>query len=479
MSGLLRFSLPTMLAFGCLCSTIIDAKTVAEVITALSEKPNLSYMPTNPWSDGPLKVQVGFRFQKILNLDISTGSVTFTTWIRQRWLDKRLYFNGSAEFGQGWDPSSDSIPMPRDVAWKPDLYLASAAHAGEEETTSPKDIYLWDEQHAKSQSPPWNMHWVEPVTLTGRCKVDLKMFPFDTQRCTLDFESWMYSNRMINLIVSANMSSQGDFRDTTNEYKFAVSAATRSQTVYAVTKRSYASVTLTLTFQRYPHYYIINAIMPMLIMEVLSGLMLWIPVDAGERLSYGITGLLTTFAITLFMAERRPAIKEETWLDRFQSECYLVCFLPVFYSILILWWTTERSNLIESKGLRHGENEEDTGPKPKLLLLRLLSSDIVTPTQVDMVIRHASPIGMIITLSYQYSQIPEGVVVDGMADFYMQSAQWATIVILMLASGIMVIRGLAGKNLSRAEVDAIVGSAKVWVVSTWKQPTQASVTVPV
>mmetsp|Transcript_1201 Transcript_1201/g.2436 ORF Transcript_1201/g.2436 Transcript_1201/m.2436 type:complete len:550 (-) Transcript_1201:140-1789(-) len=445
-----------------LCFDVAAVK-IPDVLGPLLSQQGIELMPGNPWEDGPLKIGLGFKIRKILDLDISNGVLDFTIWVRQRWLDERLLFDGPASLGPGWNSQVDSLPMPRDSVWKPDIYLANAATGGEAESTSEKGVYLFDKTMAATEG--WNVYWIEPVTLRSKCDIDLSMFPFDEQNCFLSFESWMYNDRMINITL-LDMAPRDDEHLYTQSYDLNRADLSVSAQTYALTGRSYRSATLSLTFKRYPQYYIINAIIPMMIMELMSLLTVWIPVEGGERLSYGITGLLTIMAIALFLAEKRPAAAVETWLDRFQSECYLVSFLPVFYSTLILWWTNERANLIEAKaalgewerkeggsdGEVHGQNSLKRG------LSKLVTQDYITPVYVDMFVRHTTPILLAAMLTHQLGGMPTDTDVSSSGSgAIIQLPCWMSIVVLNAVTLVVIIRLYLKGTLTNKQLDRLTG----------------------
>jgi len=440
---------------------------VADILDTMLKQDALMHMPGDPWRNGPLTVQVGFKITKIIEFDLSQGVLTFSIWIRRRWLDERLYYNGTKAFGPNWKSNFDSLPLPQDSIWKPDLHLATAASLGEGETTSPKEIYLFDEKMARTEG--WNVYWVEPITFSSKCKIDLKDFPFDIQECNLTFESWSYNDRMISLREGLAVGTDTEHLQT-QEYAVSASNLSLEKSDYALTGRTYSGARFLVTFRRYPGYYMTNAIMPMLVMEVMACLTIWIPVDAGERLSYGITGLLTVMAIMLFLADRRPASATDTWLDLFQSECCLICFVPVAYSIFILWWQTTRANIIEilaAKGELQKERESSGEGSALYKYARsAIMDDWITPLGVDTFFRHCGPVIAIGGLVYQVTNVPNGYLISGSTGNTVLFAPcWGTLVVILAVNIIVVLRRYFVKGrYSPSEMDHIVGAMKVWVV---------------
>lgn len=53
--------------------------------------------------------------------------------------------------------------------------------------------------------------WVPPGLFLSTCKIDIKWFPFDDQRCTMKFGSWTYDSSGINLLLLSETGDTTDF----------------------------------------------------------------------------------------------------------------------------------------------------------------------------------------------------------------------------------------------------------------------------
>ena len=62
----------------------------------------------------------------------------------------------------------------------------------------------------------------------------------------------------------------------------------------------------TLTLQRKPEYYMLNIIIPTVVLAVLSALTFAVPVDSGEKLSLGISILLAFSVFMLILQDNTP-----------------------------------------------------------------------------------------------------------------------------------------------------------------------------
>ena len=62
----------------------------------------------------------------------------------------------------------------------------------------------------------------------------------------------------------------------------------------------------TLTLKRRPLYYLLNIVIPSLVLAVLSALTFAVPVDSGEKLSLGISILLAFSVFMLILQDNTP-----------------------------------------------------------------------------------------------------------------------------------------------------------------------------
>ena len=53
--------------------------------------------------------------------------------------------------------------------------------------------------------------WLTPIILKSKCDMDVKYFPFDTQRCPLKFGSWTYDKHRLNIINDGDSAVLGWF----------------------------------------------------------------------------------------------------------------------------------------------------------------------------------------------------------------------------------------------------------------------------
>ena len=173
--------------------------------------------------------------------------------------------------------------------------------------------------------------WSPPARLRASCKVDITFFPFDEQTCLLKFGSWTYDQAQVDI---SNKSSEVDMTHyiTNGEWALIGSRIERNEVVYPISTAVYPDVTFFFVINRRILYYVLNIILPCVWLNLLSLLAFCLPPDAGEKISLGITVLLSYSIFMLLVAENMPPTSEFVPLIGKENElgtrCPDVCSKP-------------------------------------------------------------------------------------------------------------------------------------------------------
>jgi hypothetical protein len=96
----------------------------------------------------------------------------------------------------------------------------------------------------------------------------------------------------------------------------------------------FEEVQYNLVLQRYPHYWMVNYILPMFAVTMLTIATMWMS-NAGTRMNSGTRLLLCIVQITNITASWRPANESDIWLDRFQTHCLALSIASVLQSCVV------------------------------------------------------------------------------------------------------------------------------------------------
>lgn len=139
--------------------------------------------------------------------------------------------------------------------------------------------------------------------------MDVRYFPFDVQNCSMEFASWTFDAYEINLI---NVVKGGDLSNyvPSSEWKLIVFDYQRQIVVFSCCPEPYVFMTYHIVIQRRPLFYVFNMVMPCILITLVALLGFYMPSDSGEKISMGITTLLSMTVFLMIVSERLPPVSD-------------------------------------------------------------------------------------------------------------------------------------------------------------------------
>lgn len=183
------------------------------------------------------------------------------------------------------------------------------------------------------------MYYNFPSVLESICAVDVEKFPYDEQTCKLLFGSWAYHGFDMDLQVRVVLilnspcvapsslaifyqwfcvfqykNPQGDLSSavTNVEWTYVSLKAERHVLYYGCCPEPYPDVTYYLRLKRKPQFYLINLIVPSMLITVMAALGYYLPVESGEKVSLQITVMLSLAVFQLLVADKLPPSADAT-----------------------------------------------------------------------------------------------------------------------------------------------------------------------
>ena len=255
------------------CQTVEDFSNIYENITKGYIK---EVIPISEQSQ-PLKVYLQTYLSAFYNLGESDETIAITAIVDMYWRDVRLQ----------WDPNeyknTSHLIISTDGIWTPFLYLINSA-----ENLRPVGD---DHKFYAYVSNEGNVHWSPGEVMTAKCRMDLSKFPFDEQTCLFIFGMWIVPPTDIRTIASSDKSII-DYFIPMSDWKVT------SYKQYLMEIVDGNGFVLELSVKRQPLYNIVVIIFPTLLFSLMNPLVFLLPVDSGERVSLGMT-LLLSYAIFL------------------------------------------------------------------------------------------------------------------------------------------------------------------------------------
>ena len=137
--------------------------------------------------------------------------------------------------------------------------------------------------------------------------MDLYYFPFDTQHCSVKFMNWNYRE---DLLIFLSDSREVQMHFYTDNQEWVISSTSTFSTSHTVAgdglKFRFQVMGFKLDLKRQPLYYILNILVPCIILSLLSVVVFLLPTESGEKVSFGITVLLSYTIVMVMVTDTTP-----------------------------------------------------------------------------------------------------------------------------------------------------------------------------
>ncbi|XP_018566635.1 neuronal acetylcholine receptor subunit alpha-7 isoform X1 [Anoplophora glabripennis] len=242
----------------------------------------------------PLEVKFGLTLQQIIDVDEKNQILTTNAWLNLEWNDYNLRWN-ETDYGGVKD-----LRITPNKLWKPDVLMYNSADEGFDGTFQTNVVV----KHNGS------CLYVPPGIFKSTCKIDITWFPFDDQHCDMKFGSWTYDGNQLDLVL--NSEEGGDLSDfiTNGEWYLLGMPGKKNTIVYQCCPEPYVDVTFTIQIRRRTLYYFFNLIVPCVLISSMALLGFTLPPDSGEKLTLGVTILLSLTVFLNLVAETLPQVSD-------------------------------------------------------------------------------------------------------------------------------------------------------------------------
>nr|XP_023023892.1 neuronal acetylcholine receptor subunit alpha-7-like [Leptinotarsa decemlineata]AJZ68868.1 nicotinic acetylcholine receptor alpha 6 [Leptinotarsa decemlineata] len=242
----------------------------------------------------PQQIKDGLTLQQIIDVDEKNQILTTNAWLNLEWNDYNLRWNES-DYGGVKD-----LRITPNKLWKPDVLMYNSADEGFDGTYQTNVVV----KHNGS------CLYVPPGIFKSTCKMDITWFPFDDQHCDMKFGSWTYDGNQLDLVL--NSEEGGDLSDfiTNGEWYLIGMPGKKNTIVYQCCPEPYVDVTFTIQIRRRTLYYFFNLIVPCVLISSMALLGFTLPPDSGEKLTLGVTILLSLTVFLNLVAEKIPTTSD-------------------------------------------------------------------------------------------------------------------------------------------------------------------------
>ena len=234
------------------------------------------------FSNGELNyIYVDFYLKTVNKFDEVMGYIRTTGLLDIVWFDPRLKWNNS-------EHNFKSLIFSSSEVWIPNVIIGN-----------PVDQVLLmnsDKLESVVVFPNGMARTVTGGVLGTSCIPNVRYYPFDIHNCYITFSLYeiFHINELLGIQLLKRPSSLTNFSILEDNPKWNIQIEKPYSGGYMGSNLSYVSFPVVL--QRKPNFILLNIVSPIIILGFLNVAVFLIPVDAGERLSYSLTVLLS-FAV--------------------------------------------------------------------------------------------------------------------------------------------------------------------------------------
>ncbi|XP_014911073.1 neuronal acetylcholine receptor subunit alpha-7-like [Poecilia latipinna] len=266
----------------------------------------------------PILVELGLTLLQIIDVDEKNQVLITNAWLQLHWTDIYLSWNPENY------PGVQNLRFPSNLVWVPDILLYNSADERFDATFHTNVLV----------NASGACQYIPPGILKSTCYIDVRWFPFDIQKCDLKFGSWTHNGWLLDLqMMDVDISTY----IPNGEWDLVGVPGKRNELYYECCKEPYPDVTFTVTMRRRTLYYGLNLLIPCVLISGLALLVFLLPADSGEKISLGITVLLSLTVFMLLVAEIMPATSDSVPLiAQYFASTMMIVGLSVVVTVLVL-----------------------------------------------------------------------------------------------------------------------------------------------
>ncbi|XP_028295970.1 gamma-aminobutyric acid receptor subunit rho-1-like isoform X2 [Gouania willdenowi] len=241
---------------------------------------------------------------------------TMTLYLRHYWKDERLSFRSNNNQSMTFDSR-----LVKKI-WVPDMFFVHSKRSFTHDTTT-DNVML-------RVYPDGKVLYSLRVTVTAMCSMDLSRFPLDTQTCSLEIESYAYTDDDLMLYwKEGNRSLNTDERISLSQFLIQEFHTTTKLAFYSSTGW-YNRLYINFTLRRHIFFFLLQTYFPATLMVMLSWVSFWIDRRAvPARVPLGITTVLTMSTIITGVNASMPRVSYIKAVDIYLWVSFVFVFLSV------------------------------------------------------------------------------------------------------------------------------------------------------
>ncbi|XDV14100.1 hypothetical protein PO909_002315 [Leuciscus waleckii] len=269
----------------------------------------------------PANIYVDLYVTSITNVDEKAQSLTTQVNMITAWPNSNMMWNLD-EFCQ-----IDTFAAPKNMVWTPDIGIKESIKTEFGTRESPY-VLLLSEGFTLSS---------DILSLTTACKLDLYRFPFDTQICSITFQSTVFSAEEIQLDVATDkikiLQQSKELFQAQGEWELIDINETKANMIDWVEADQ---LIYQITIKRRPVLYVINIMTPVFFFLVLDVISFFIDTSGSDKVSFKVTLLLSISVMLLILNDTLPSTSRRIPLiGVYCSVVFILIGISILETILV------------------------------------------------------------------------------------------------------------------------------------------------
>ena len=279
-----------------------------------------------PNENGPVVVRAAFHLHDINDIDDEAETFHFTGVLSLTWQDARLAFDPSRaqvaeKIYQGSYQFNELSP-----AWYPQVVLANESGLYEKH-----GILL-------RVRPDGTSMLIETVTAIAEANINMRRYPFDTQRLDAVFEVLGFDRNEVVLEAQAVPDTAAGQEIRISQWEFTglhVSSGDHSAP-YVGTGGTASTFVVSIEVERQSFFMLRLVVLPLVLIVMLSWSVFWMDRSSlGDRISVSFIGILTAVAYQMVVSEILPQIAYMTLMHAILNFSFFTMCATVVINLVV------------------------------------------------------------------------------------------------------------------------------------------------
>ncbi|KAJ8357439.1 hypothetical protein SKAU_G00202330 [Synaphobranchus kaupii] len=240
------------------------------------------------------QVELKLTLTNLISLKEREEALTTSVWVEMQWYDYRLKWDHMPVY-----ENVTRLRVPSKSIWLPDIIL-------ENNMDGKFEIALYVNALV---DPDGHVFWLPPAIYRSACSIKINYFPFDWQNCTMVFRSQTYNANEIELLLITEKGQTVEWIEIdpeafTENGEWAIKhrpAKKITNNRYDRDDLEFQELVFYLIIQRKPLFYVINIIVPSVLISSLGLLVYYLPAKAGGQKCTVSIAILLAQTVFLFL----------------------------------------------------------------------------------------------------------------------------------------------------------------------------------